>query len=231
MPDPIRQQRYAERRRNLDFGALHERTRDHDPGLGQMAIRYGMWPPCRILWRLHHEGREHLPPSGPLILAANHASFLDHWFIGLGVPRPVNFMAKSQLFTPWSKTLISVLGAYPVVRGAHDEESHATSMAILARASVLVTYPQGGRARGDDFGGRARPGVGRLSYQSGAPVVPTAVLGSAQVREWRRGRFPRVTVRYGQAIAVDPDPDPSLPKQQALAEEIMAEVRRLYDAG
>jgi 1-acyl-sn-glycerol-3-phosphate acyltransferase len=189
-----------------------------------------MWPPCRILWRLHHEGRQHLPPTGPLIIAANHASFLDHFFIGLGVPRPVNFMAKSQLFTPWSKTLISVLGAYPVIRGAHDEESHATSMAILARASVLVTYPQGGRARGDDFGGRARPGVGRLAYQSGAPVVPTAVLGSAQVREWRRGRFPRVTVRYGEAITVDPDPDPSLPRQQALAEEIMAEVRRLYEA-
>jgi 1-acyl-sn-glycerol-3-phosphate acyltransferase len=231
MVDPIRTQRYQERRRGLDFAALHRRTRNHDPGLVQLAIRYGMWLPCRIVWRLRHEGREHLPASGPVIIAANHASFLDHFFVGLGVPRPVNFMAKSQLFNSGSRTLLNVLGAYPVIRGAHDEESHATSMAILARGSVLLTYPQGGRARGDDFGGRARPGVGRLAYQSGAPVIPTAVLGSARVREWRRGHFPRVTVRYGEAITVDPEPDPSLRQQQALAEEIIGVIRVLYEAG
>lgn len=231
MVDPIRRQRYQERRRELDFQALHRRTRDHDPGVGQRLVRLAMWPPSRLLWRLRHEGRENLPAGGPLIVAANHASFLDHFFVGLGIPRPVNFMAKSQLFNPATRTLINVLGAYPVIRGAHDEESHATSMAILARGSVLVTYPQGGRARGDDFGGRARPGVGRLAYQSGAPVIPTAVIGSAYVREWRRGRFPAVTVRFGRPVQVEVEADPSLTSQQALATEIMAEVRRLYDAG
>lgn len=231
MVDRIRRQRYEERRAGLDFAALHRRTRDHDPGAGQTLIRLAMWPPCRVLWRLHHEGRENLPSQGPVILAANHASFLDHFFVGLGVPRPVNFMAKSQLFTPASRTLVSVLGAYPVVRGAHDEESHATSLAILARGSVLVTYPQGGRARGDEFGGRARPGVGRLMYESGAPAVPTAVIGSARVREWKRGHFPRITVRYGKPLQVERDPDPSLTSQQALAEEVMLAVRALYETG
>jgi 1-acyl-sn-glycerol-3-phosphate acyltransferase len=231
MVDPIRTQRYEERRQKLDFRDLHRRTRDHDPRWGQILIRLAMWPPCKLLWKLRHEGRENLPSAGPVIVAANHASFLDHFFIGLGVPRPVNFMAKSQLFRPASRTLISVLGAYPVVRGAHDEESHQTSMEILARGSGLVTYPQGGRARGDDFGGRPRPGVGRLAYQSGAPVIPTAVIGSAYVREWRRGRFPAVTVRFGQPLAVERDPDPSLTSQQALAAEIMGEVRRLYASG
>ncbi len=139
-------------------------------------------------------------------------------------------MAKSQLFTPGARRLISVLGAYPVVRGAHDEESHATSLAILARGSVLITYPQGGRARGDEFGGRARPGVGRLMYESGAPVIPTAVIGSARVREWRRGHFPRITVRYGQPIQVERDPAASLTSQQALAEDVMRAVRALYEA-
>jgi 1-acyl-sn-glycerol-3-phosphate acyltransferase len=230
MVDPIRAQRYEERRLGLDFAALHRRTRDHDPRLGQMLIRAAMWPPCRILWRLHHEGRENLPSQGPVIVAANHASFMDHFFVGLGIPRPVNFMAKSQLFTRISRTPFSVLGAYPVVRGAHDEESHATSMAILARGSVLVTYPQGGRARGSEFGGRARPGVGRLMYESGAPVIPTAVIGSARVREWKRGHFPTVTVRYGEPMQVVPDPESSLTSQRALAEEVMQVVRTLYEA-
>jgi 1-acyl-sn-glycerol-3-phosphate acyltransferase len=231
MVDRIRRQRYEERRRGLDFHRLHRRTRDHDPGVGQLLIRYSMWPPSWLLWRLHHEGRENLPSQGPLIIAANHASFMDHFFIGLGVPRPVNFMAKSQLFTPATRTLFSVLGAYPVVRGPHDQESHATSMAILSRGGVLVTYPQGGRARGDEFGGRARPGVGRLMYESGAPVVPTAVIGSAHVREWRRGHFPRIIVRYGEPMRAEPDPESSLTSQRALAEQVMSAVRVLYEAG
>ncbi|HWD65063.1 MAG TPA: lysophospholipid acyltransferase family protein [Solirubrobacteraceae bacterium] len=231
MVEPIRRQRYEEHRRELDFGRLHQRTRDHDPGFGQWLIRPTVGPLCRLVWRLHHEGRDNIPKRGPVIVAANHASFMDHFFIGVGVPRPVNFVAKSQLFTPATRTPFSVLGAYPVIRGAHDEESHTTSMAILARGSVLVTYPQGGRARGDEFGGRPRPGVGRLMYESGAPVVPTAVIGSAQVREWRRGHFPPVTVRFGTPMQVPPDPSSSLTSQRSLAEEVMRAVRALYDAG
>ncbi|HET9719946.1 MAG TPA: lysophospholipid acyltransferase family protein [Solirubrobacteraceae bacterium] len=230
MIDPIRRQRYQERRRSLDFASLHRRTRAHDPGAAQRMVRALMWPACRTLWRLHHEGRENLPAQGPVIVAPNHASFMDHFFVGLGIPRPVNFMAKSQLFTAGSSTLFSVLGAYPVRRGARDEESHATSLAILNRGAVLVTYPQGGRTRTDEFGGRARPGVGRLMYETGAPVIPTAVIGSARVREWKRGHFPRITVRYGQPMRVDPDPGASLAGQQALAEEVMRAVRALYDA-
>jgi 1-acyl-sn-glycerol-3-phosphate acyltransferase len=230
MVDRIRRQRYEERRRGLDFASLHRRAQDHDPAGGQMLVRLAIRPPCAVLWRLHHEGRDNLPRQGPVIVVANHASFMDHFFIGLGVPRPINFMAKSQLFTPATRTLINVLGAYPVVRGAHDEDSHATSLAILARGSVLITYPQGGRARGDEFGGRARPGLGRLMLESGAPVIPTAVIGSARVREWRRGHFPRITVRYGEPIQVERDPAASLTRQQALAEEVMLAVRTLYEA-
>jgi 1-acyl-sn-glycerol-3-phosphate acyltransferase len=67
-------------------------------------------------------------------------------------------------------------------------------------------------------------------FESGAPVIPTAVIGSARVREWRRGHFPRITVRYGEPIRVDRDPAASLTRQQALAEEVMRAVRALYDA-
>lgn len=230
MVDRIREQRYAETRANLDFADLHERTRDHDPGVGQILLRAFAWPFCKGIWRMRHEGRENVPRQGAVIVAANHASFLDHFFIGLGIHRPVNFMAKSQLFTPLSRTPISVLGAYPVMRGAHDEAAHTTSQAILARAGVVIMYPQGGRTRTDEFGGRARAGVARLAYESGAPIVPTAVIGSARVREWRRGRFPQVTVRYGKPLPVERDPEARRDRQQALADEVMAAVRELYTA-
>jgi 1-acyl-sn-glycerol-3-phosphate acyltransferase len=89
MIDPIRRQGYQERRRSLDFARLHRRTRTRDPRAGQRLLRAVMWPPCRALWRLHHEGRENLPALGPVIVAPNQASFMDHFFVGLGIPRPV----------------------------------------------------------------------------------------------------------------------------------------------
>ncbi len=226
--EPIRELRYTEKRRDLDFAAQHRRTRHRDPGAGQTALRALAWPTCKLLWRVHHEGRENIPVQGPVIIAANHASFMDHFFVGIGVPRPVNFMAKSQLFNSASRTALSVLGAYPVIRGAHDEEAHATALAVLARGSVVVIYPQGGRARGSEFGGRARPGLGRMAYDTGAPIVPTAVLGSARVREWRHGRFPRVTVRYGRPLEVEPNAEAGLADYQALATEALARVHDLY---
>lgn len=229
-PIPISAQQYEDPRADLDFADLHRRARGQDPGLGQSLLRAAMWPPCKLLWRVRHEGRDNIPATGQLIVAANHASAVDHFFVGLGIPRPVNFMAKSQLFNAASRTPLNLVGAYPVRRGARDEDAHMTSMAILARGGVVVMYPQGGRTRTDAWGGAPRRGVARLAYESGAAVLPTAVIGSAQVREWRRARFPQVIVRYGEPMTVTRDPAASREKQQALAEEIMAVVRSLYDA-
>ncbi len=224
----IREQRYRDDRDDVDFSDLHRRSRDHDPRLFQTALRVTTWPVFRLLWRMHHEGRENVPASGPVILAANHASFLDHFLVGHGTPRQLNYMAKSQLFTPRTRTLLSLAGAYPIRRGEQDNDAFETSLAILQRGSLLVTYPQGGRARGEELGARARSGVGRLAMESGAPVVPTAIIGSARIREWKRGHFPAVTVRYGEPIQVARQPNASRDDHQALADEVMERIRMLY---
>src|SRR5205085_2585696 len=95
--EEIREQRYRDERPNLDFSDLHARTRNQDAGATQTAVRVISWPIFKAIWRMHHEGRENVPRRGPVIIAANHASFLDHFLIGHGIPRPLNYMAKSQL--------------------------------------------------------------------------------------------------------------------------------------
>ena len=77
-----------------------------------------------------------------------------------------------------------------------------TAFRILARGGAVVMYCEGGRSRTGKIADEARPGIGRLALESGAPVVPVAILGSYQVRNWKRLQFPKVTVQYGEAVPV-----------------------------
>jgi 1-acyl-sn-glycerol-3-phosphate acyltransferase len=90
-------------------------------------------------------------------------------------------------------------------------------------------YCEGGRSRTGELQDRAKPGIGRLALASGAPVVPVAIHGSAGIRNWKRLRFPRVTVHYGDSLHFDAEPDPSRERQQEVADEIFTAIRGLYE--
>jgi 1-acyl-sn-glycerol-3-phosphate acyltransferase len=92
---------------------------------------------------------------------------------------------------------------------------------------VVVIYIEGGRSRSGRLGERARPGVGRLALETGAPVVPVAVHGSERARNWRRVEFPRVTVAYGEPLRYPPEPAATRERQQQVAEEVRAAVQAL----
>jgi 1-acyl-sn-glycerol-3-phosphate acyltransferase len=84
---------------------------------------------------------------------------MDHWFVGIFLPRQVRFMAKSRLFKgPFLEFIMAHAGAFPVRRGQHDEEAITTALTILGRSGVLVIYPEGGRSRCGHIGDVARPG-------------------------------------------------------------------------
>ena len=135
-----------------------------------------------------------------MILAPNHFSQWDHFFAGVYLRRKIRFMAKSQLFSnPVIQYIFWHGGAFPVRRGHQDEEAFKTAYAILERGGCLLMYPEGGRSRSGGLG-EPRPGVGRIALESGAPVVPVAIHGSLGVRRWRKLRFPKVTVQYGEPI-------------------------------
>ena len=184
--------------------------------------------PTLLIYRVRAIGVDNVPKKGALILAPNHFSQMDHFFIGLYLRRKVRFMAKSQMFGPPVLTYIYKHGGvFPVRRGHHDEESIETAFTILRQEGMLLVYAEGGRSRSGELG-EVKPGIGRIALESGAPVVPVAIQGSEGVRRWKRFRFPKVTVEFGEPIEFPAEAAPSRERQLEVAERIFAPVREMY---
>ncbi len=184
--------------------------------------------PTLLVYRVRQIGVENVPKSGSLILAPNHFSQMDHFFVGLYLRRKVRFMAKSQMFGPPVLTYIYKHGGvFPVRRGHRDEESIETALTILGQDGMLLVYAEGGRSRSGELG-EVKPGIGRIALESGAPVVPVAIQGSERVRRWKRFRFPKVTVQFGEPIEFPAEEAPSRERQLEVAERIFAPVREMY---
>jgi 1-acyl-sn-glycerol-3-phosphate acyltransferase len=225
---PMRPQVYKDPRPKEHFDRFHERSRTREPNAVYELVRSLTTLYAWIFFRARCIGSYNVPASGPVIIAPNHFSFMDHFFTGAFIRRRVRFMAKSQLFKKPMEWIYSPGGVFPVRRGHHDEEAFITAHAILARDASIVMYCEGGRSRSGTVGEQARPGIGRLALESGAPVVPTAIHGSSKVRNWKRLQFPSVTVSYGTPIQFEHDPHPSRERQQEVSDEILKEIRALY---
>src|SRR4051812_19411121 len=147
MPD-IKPQVYKDPRPPEYFARFHERSRTHDPDWVYDVARILVTPPCLLFYRTRAIGAEHVPTSGPVILAPNHFSQWDHFFAGVYLRRKIRFMAKSQLFGPPVLTYIYKHGGvFPVRRGHHDEEAFRTVHRLLDQDEMLLVYAEGGRMR------------------------------------------------------------------------------------
>jgi 1-acyl-sn-glycerol-3-phosphate acyltransferase len=166
-------------------------------------------PVARVVWRPTVEGVEHVPMSGPVLIASNHLSFADSVVIPVVAPRKVVFLAKEDYFTGsgvkgWlTKTWFEGLGMVPVDRG--DARSAIDSLDIaldvLRRGEAFGIYPEGTRSR-DGRLDRGRTGVAQLALTAGAPVVPVGLIGTENLQpvdaSWPR--LAKVTVRFGEPI-------------------------------
>jgi 1-acyl-sn-glycerol-3-phosphate acyltransferase len=224
----MREQVYSDPRPKEHFDRFHHRARTREPDWTYELTRLLTSLYAYTLLRTRAISTEEVPGSGPVILAPNHFSFMDHFLMGCYIRRKVRFMAKSQLFKPPMQFIYSHGGVFPVRRGARDEEVFVTAQAILARGGAITMYCEGGRSRTGKMATEAKRGIGRLALESGAPVVPIAIHGSSHIRNWKRLRFPQVTVQYGQAMRWERIEQPTRQQQQAVADEILAEIRRLY---
>jgi 1-acyl-sn-glycerol-3-phosphate acyltransferase len=191
-------------------------------------VRLCLTPYLLLFFRARCIDSDKIPIEGPVIVAPNHFSFLDHFFIAVYMRREVNFMAKSQLFSRPLQFIYTHGGVFPVRRGQRDEEAFKTAHAVLARGGCVVMYAEGGRSRTGKLG-EAKPGIGRLALESGATVVPSAIAGSAKVRNWKKLQFPKVTVQYSDPIKFDQVvEDPTREQAQAASDAIFERIEKVY---
>jgi len=145
-------------------------------------------PALRALFRPWVVGLENVPKNGPVILASNHLSVIDSFFLPLVLDRPVSFLAKSEYFTKrgligWLvKQFMRGTGQLPIDRsgGKASEASLNTGLGVLARGEVLGIYPEGTRSP-DGRLYRGRTGVARMILEGHVPVVPVVMVDTENI--------------------------------------------------
>jgi len=155
-----------------------------------------------LFFLLGKKGTAKVPQEGGILLAANHASFLDPLFIGTACPRQVRFMARDSLFRrPGLGGLIAAVGAFPVKRDGVSVDAFRKALELLDAGRVVLVFPEGTRSY-DGSVGPFKTGISMLAERAGVPVVPVAVAGSW--RAWPRNRAlprpARVRVSFGEPI-------------------------------
>jgi 1-acyl-sn-glycerol-3-phosphate acyltransferase len=191
----------------------------------------------RVLWRPRIVGVDHVPASGPVIIASNHLSFIDSVVIPLAVSRRVRFLAKAEYFEGRGlrgrgiALFFHLIDAVPVRRTGNRDSMRSLELAleVLQEGTAFGIYPEGTRSR-DGRLYRGRTGVGWLALTSGAPVVPVALTGTDQVQPVgsNRLRLHRVSVTFGAPI--DPAAYRGLPPgraRRALTDEVMDRIGAL----
>jgi 1-acyl-sn-glycerol-3-phosphate acyltransferase len=205
----------------MDHSAFLNRARDK--GVNPFVywiVRALFQPFFHLYFRLSRVGREHVPQDGPVIFAANHRSFLDPFVIATLARRPIYFVAKKELFENRLQAwFLNSLGAFPVDRGNGDGDAMATARAILERGDGVLIFPEGTRIRPGALGSPKR-GVGRLALETGAPIVPVAVIGTETIRRGWRIRPHKVRIRAGAPVRFPKVESPSRELAAAVTDRI-----------
>jgi 1-acyl-sn-glycerol-3-phosphate acyltransferase len=182
------------------------------------------------IYRLEIIGGDNVPATGACVLAANHESVMDGFFLGLSTRRQVRFMAKSELYrVPVVKQILAGAGAFPVVRGADAGRAVAAGVSLLERGAVIGLFPEGtclpDRKRG------YRRGAARLALAAGVPLVPVALIDTKSTLEpyTHRIGFPRVRIAIGEPIAVE-SREPTADDATELTARLQAAIEALVDA-
>jgi len=214
------------------FQGYHRFAREHGVNTFLYTVVRLVVLPFFLVWfRLDRQGREHARMKGGLVVASNHRSFLDPFVIGALLPwrRQIQFVAKVELFERrWQGWVLNRLGAFPIRRGQSDETAMETASLAVGRGGTVVIFPEGTRIR---RGALARPkrGVGRLALETGAPVLPVAVIGSEHVRRGWRIRPRKVRLRAGPPMTFPQTERPSPTLAATVTERIWPNIELQWE--
>jgi 1-acyl-sn-glycerol-3-phosphate acyltransferase len=186
----------------------------------------------RMVFRVRVTGLEHLPTTGPVLIAGNHTGFLDGPVVFVLLPRPSAFLVKSELYDSPFRRVLEFARQIPVRRGSPDRTALRRALGVLRAGGVLGVFPEG--TRGEGRLESVQHGIGYLALRAGCPVVPVVCVGTAEAlpkgRRLPRWRSP-VTVAFGPAFQVAVDGDPRARSTvAAAAEQVRLRLREHLDA-
>jgi 1-acyl-sn-glycerol-3-phosphate acyltransferase len=147
---------------------------------GYRTVGLVVKPLMRFWFRIRTEGAEHVPATGPVILAANHRSNVDPVLLACALRRPVSFMTKIELFVGPLAWILRLIDQFPVRRGSVDREALRHSSAVVAAGGILGLFPEG--ARGDGSFSTIHSGLAYIVLRQPCPVLPVAIFGTERVR-------------------------------------------------
>jgi 1-acyl-sn-glycerol-3-phosphate acyltransferase len=207
---------------------------ERQAGKLQTAARLVLTPPFRFCWNVTTEGAHHIPAHGGAIIAPNHVSVLDSFFVPLVVGRRMTYVGKAEYMDDWkTKWLFPAIGMIPIDRSGGDSAQRALDAAaeVLDAGELFGIYPEGTRSRNGKLH-KGHTGMARLALRTGAPIVPVGIIGSDDVQP-PDAKFPtpfrRVHIRFGRPISVDRyvgRADDRLLLRQ-ITDEVMFEIRNL----
>jgi len=158
------------------------------------ALRPAVTALSRALWRITFRGEEHVPPpsEGGLVIAANHQTYVDPFWISSYLKRPTRFLAWNEAFKwPVAGRALELLGAWPLALERGNPTAYRRSLQWLRRGGAVMIFPEGQRAYADGELSRFKAGAVRLALEAGVLVLPVTIRGGQRV--WPRGqRLPRV---------------------------------------
>ncbi len=200
----------------------------------QTAARLVLSPTFRFFWNVTTEGLEHIPSSGGAIIAPNHISVLDSFFVPLTAGRRMTYVGKAEYLDDWkTKYLFPAIGMIPIDRAGGDASVRALDAAagVLEAGELFGIYPEGTRAR-DGRLHKGHTGVARLALRTNSPIIPVGIVGTDLVQppDARTPKpFRRVHIRFGRPISVEKYCDRAADRLvlRQITDEVMFEIRNL----
>ncbi len=192
---------------------------------------------CSLTGGVRVTGRANLPASGGALITANHLSYLDVFVLGLGIPRPLRYVARAGLFVPLLGPLIRSVGGFPIDTEGGGTAGLKEALRRLKGGSLVLIFPEGTRSVDGELG-PLKPGIAALA-RAKVPFIPTAVAGTFEA--WPRGQLlPRphaLRIHYGRPITpaemagLDPEALSALLRDRLLASQRIARAGLARDLG
>ncbi len=170
-----------------------------------------VYPVCNFLqkrtlrlfsdWKV--TGAENVPPTGPLVIVANHMSNVDPSLLAVSISRRIRFLAKDGLFKlPLAKWFLGSYGAFPVNREGVDVSAYRWTLNQIKSGGVIVVFPEGTRSQGQLI--QAKSGVANLVMRTKAPILPVGITGTERLGSIFRVANPtgRIRVNIGEVFSL-----------------------------